>query len=484
MNDSPQSTIEQIGPYKIRCLLGQGGMGAVYEGVHEESGQTVAVKVLPPELGRQPNFVNRFIREIEAQRKLDHPHVVTILDIGQDGDKRYLVTELVSGGTLEELLDTEVSLDPEYSCQIARQVADALAHAHAHGVVHRDIKPSNILLDADGGAKISDFGIAVVSDATQVTVTGSVIGTAEYLAPEQGEGRRVTPRSDLYSLGVVLYRMLSGRPPFFGRTTVEIVQKHRFAKPTSLYEFRPGLPVRLYELVDDLMQKDAASRPPNGQVVAARLDQILEILRGEREGIGQESSRELLEREQREEFRAAGRRIVLSGIVGAIALGLSVWLSRPEPVERIWANATEHLESEDHFAAMIAAKLVVVRDPADPLKSRAQTLYQRMFDRLTDEVIADATASADKTLQVRAVARAHGIAASGIDVYSRAVETAISSAERLVDAGQRQVAVLEYEAIAQLFSDTVPSRAQWAKERAEELLRESGNAQNGGTEHE
>jgi serine/threonine protein kinase len=268
---------DRIGPYGILRKVGAGGMGTVYLGRHVETQLEAAVKVLSASLAREPGTVDRFEREIDAMRQLTGPHIVKLYESGHDADtdQMYFAMEYVEGRTLTDCILTERRLSWEQSVDIAIQICSALKTAHAAGVVHRDLKPSNLLIGSDGVVKLTDFGVAQVFAAQRLTVTGGIIGTAEYMSPEQAQGRRCTRMSDLYSLGAVLYVMLTGRPPFTGKNAVEIIQKHstaRFDRP-SLYV--PELPRILEDVVCKLLEKNPDDRYSDAHVVSLRLKEVV-----------------------------------------------------------------------------------------------------------------------------------------------------------------------------------------------------------------
>lgn len=268
---------DRIGPYDILRKIGAGGMGTVYLGRHVESRLEAAVKVLSASLAREPGTVDRFEREIDAMRQLTGRHIVKLFESGhdKDTDQMYLAMEYVEGRTLTDCIRAERRLSWEQSVDIAIQICSALKTAHAAGVVHRDLKPSNLLIGTDGVVKLTDFGVAQVFAAQRLTVTGGIIGTAEYMSPEQAQGRRCTRTSDLYSLGAVLYVMLTGRPPFTGTHAIDIIQKHatgRFDRP-SLYA--SDLPRLLEDVVCKLLEKNPEDRYSDAHVVSLRLKEVV-----------------------------------------------------------------------------------------------------------------------------------------------------------------------------------------------------------------
>ena len=266
---------DRIGPYLIDKRIGAGGMGNVYLGRHEETGQVVAVKELPASLAREAGFVHRFNREIEAMRKLNCPNIVKLFDSGADGDIYYYSMEYVDGETLTSRLRRERRIPWPEAIEISRQICVGLKHAHDAGVVHRDLKPSNLMLGKDGVVKITDFGVAQVFAADRLTSTGGVIGTAEFMSPEQVTGTRTDKRSDLYSLGAVLYTMIVGQPPFVGPTASDIMQKQRFGRFDPPKSYVPEIPKWLDDLVCQLLEKEPEKRPPDAFVTARRLQEVV-----------------------------------------------------------------------------------------------------------------------------------------------------------------------------------------------------------------
>src|SRR6204780_3308539 len=215
------------GRYELTHLIARGGMAQVYRAMDRQLERPVALKVLFPELSVDRTFVERFRREAQAAANLSHPDLVPVFDWGEDEGTYFIVMELVNGTSLAEMLRGGATISASRAAQIGAQVASALGYAHRTGVVHRDVKPGNILITRDGQVKVTDFGIAqAVSSEDHLAEAGSVMGTATYFSPEQASGAPVDGRSDVYSLGVVLYEMLVGRPPFIGDTPVEVSSQH------------------------------------------------------------------------------------------------------------------------------------------------------------------------------------------------------------------------------------------------------------------
>ncbi len=265
----------RIGPYVIERKLGAGGMGTVYLARHEQTGQIVALKLLSPSLAREEGLVARFMREIVALQKLKNPHVVELFDHGVDGEMYYYAMEYVPGETLTSRLRREKRIPWREVIDLSIEICIALKAAHDAGIIHRDLKPSNLLLTPDGTLKLTDFGVAQVFAGSKLTVTGGIIGTAEYMSPEQGQGRRITKRSDLYALGAVIYVMLTGRPPFSGKTTLDVIHKHKYNQFDRPRTIVPEIPYWLDEIVCQLLEKDPEKRPADAFVVNRRLQEVV-----------------------------------------------------------------------------------------------------------------------------------------------------------------------------------------------------------------
>src|SRR5918912_2267907 len=214
------------GRYRLAERLGAGGMSEVWRAEDEELERTVAVKLLRPDADRA-----RFAREARAAAALSHPNINQLYDYGEADGRPYMVLEYLPGGSLEERLQPGKAADDAQTAQVATDIAAGLAHAHTHGLVHRDLKPANVLFDAEGRAKLADFGIARLGGAGTLTEAGTVLGTAAFISPEQASGEPATAASDVYSFGVILFRMLTGRLPFESESPMELVKLHRDAPP-------------------------------------------------------------------------------------------------------------------------------------------------------------------------------------------------------------------------------------------------------------
>jgi serine/threonine protein kinase len=265
--------------YELQELVGTGGMSSVYRAVDTLLERNVALKILHPHYGDDAEYVERFRREARAVAQLSHPNIVTVIDRGEDDDRQYIVFEYVDGESLKQLVDRTGPLPARRAVELALQVAEALAFAHHSGLVHRDVKPQNVLVTEDGEAKVTDFGIARSLDVEHgVTQTGTVLGTSNYISPEQARGQTVTPATDVYSLGVVLFELLTGDVPFPGENFVAVAMKHINDEPPSLLERRPDVPMRLVAAIDRALAKDPAQRFPSMDAFCAELRACLDEL--------------------------------------------------------------------------------------------------------------------------------------------------------------------------------------------------------------
>lgn len=259
------------GRYRVERELGHGGMASVYLARDEELRRPVAVKLLAGHLGGEPGLRERFLREARMAARLSHPNVVQVFDAGDEDGRPYIVMEYVPGQTLAEELRRQGRLDPPQVVDLALQACGGLEHAHGSDLVHRDVKPHNLLLREDGTLKIADFGIAHAAEATRLTQVGSVLGTAAYLAPEQAAGDPVTAAADIYSLGVVLYELLSGRPPYEFSSLAEIVSKQREQPIRPLRDVEPAVSEQLEAVVMRCLARNPDYRPSSAADLAREL---------------------------------------------------------------------------------------------------------------------------------------------------------------------------------------------------------------------
>jgi serine/threonine-protein kinase len=261
--------------YTIVERIAVGGMGAVYRATDNRLGRSVALKLLKDGLAHDPRFVERFRREARSAAGLTHPNIAGVFDYGEEDGHHFIVMELADGRDLSRMLLDEGPLPVDRALKIAAATADALGHAHRMGVIHRDVKPANIVVDEHDRVKVTDFGIARAAGDSTITQTGTILGTAFYLSPEQASGDNLGPHSDVYSLGVVLYEMLTGAVPFTADSPVSVAMKHLNTEVPAPSWLKPDVAPKVDELVTRATAKDPASRPSDGAEYAARIRRVM-----------------------------------------------------------------------------------------------------------------------------------------------------------------------------------------------------------------
>lgn len=251
-----------LGPYRVETMLGEGGMGQVYRAVRESDGEVVALKVMKREFSSDEQYTRRFRREARAAQEVQHKHLVSVLEAGEADGRHYLVMRYVPGRSLEERVEVDGPLSLDELLRTVAHIAAGLDALHHQGLVHRDIKTSNILLDPDGAAALTDFGLAKGRGYSMLTKPGQIMGTLDYLAPELIRGEEAGPRSDIYSFGCVVYECVAGQPPFAGKGVFQVGMAHLEEEPPDPTASRPDVPDGFAEIVLAALAKEPERRPP------------------------------------------------------------------------------------------------------------------------------------------------------------------------------------------------------------------------------
>lgn len=449
------------GRFRIEGEIGTGGMGTVYRAIHLGLQRSVAVKIIKREFAADPDVADRFLREARTMAKLRHPNAAMIFDAGNLPDGRhFIIMEFVEGLTLSEVLAREGSFSPERAVEIALQICDVLEEAHELGIIHRDLKPSNIMLN-ERGARVLDFGVAkVLASSTEVTAThastgsGQLVGTPRYMSPEQCLGQRVGARSDLYSLGVVLYEMLAGRPPFMDAMPSAVLVKQATAPPPPLLQICRTIPRPLALAVHNLLAKRAEDRPRTAAAARTLLAKSL-----------QRPPRDIPEVDPLSATVAAvgaGTNLVLRavaplGIVFAFGALLFAWANRGETASQLKTVA----ETSDSTQAGLQSSL-----PGSKTKTTATKKVDTALKAATPPAV-----SIDRARQL-ATSAAHGEVA-GVQVVQTKSGAAMVAIDEEKKTGRARFFSLEkrghgYQVVTRGPLDTTEfSRADWSAEKVD-----------------
>ena len=263
------------GKYEVQEEIARGGMGVVYKAVHTTLNRTVAIKLLHAQYSGDISFLKRFQREARAMARLDHEHIIRVYDVAEDQNAQYIVMEFFPGRDLKQVILENGPFSAEQALSVALQMAEALAYAHAQGIIHRDIKPSNVMIDARGKVKLADFGIAAATDEISVTATGQIIGTPEYMSPEQARGEAIDGRSDLYSLGIVLYEMLTATTPFERLSRMSIIAKLLYEPQDFTLSFPDSISDSVQALIRTLLKKKAEERIADAETLVTQIRSLI-----------------------------------------------------------------------------------------------------------------------------------------------------------------------------------------------------------------
>ncbi len=370
----------QLGKYQIQASLGKGGMGIVYMGYDPQLDRKVAIKVLAPHLIWEEGFVERFLREARAAARIKHPNIVIVYDVGQEQERFYFVMEYIEGQTLGELIRRQGALPIEDVLSILHPLADALDYAHQHGLIHRDIKPGNILIGEGLRVTLTDFGIARAAEETRLTTTGTLMGTPEYMSPEQAWGEEVGYQTDLYSLAVVAYEMLSGRVPFSGTTPHAVLYKQIHELPPPIRQTRPELPAGVEAVLSRALDKTPAKRYGTTH---AFIDELEAALAGKLEVAPEEMPTELVAAKPKVPSEEAPAEVVVAKQVPPEEAPTELVAGKQVPPEEVptdLAAGKEDVRTEEAPTELVAPeedRPPAMREPA-PAPARSVPAKRRL----------------------------------------------------------------------------------------------------------
>jgi tRNA A-37 threonylcarbamoyl transferase component Bud32 len=433
-----------VGNCRLLRRLGRGGMGDVYLALHLEYHKSVAVKILAPDVTRNDELLARFRREAEAAARVDHPNIVEVYDIGFDQNFHYLVMGYVDGRSLQDVIDEQKVIPPREAARIAYEIARGLYAVHTDGIIHRDIKPANILLTRKGEIKIVDFGLAFdAEDKSGLTVSGSIMGTPWYLSPEQAEGKRADTRSDLYSLGIVLYILTTGERPFTGETHMSVLYKQIHEKPRDPRLVNPDVPVEIVEIILRAMEKKPERRYQTADEFCSDLNRYLKGTYIRRQGSSAISDPVRRRRRKSAMLTAVFASWILA-LVGAILAAFVVAPAPVSPAPRV-ETAVDPCRPGALDPALFSEedlRRVAARDYA-PVIDR---LVQRHAAATGAEKVALSKAALRLSSALKVVARSRERARAGAE----AVVASARKAKDVVDADLAWFLILEGEALRAL----------------------------------
>jgi serine/threonine-protein kinase len=351
------------GRYELEALVGTGGMSSVYRAHDRLLDRKVALKILHAHYSDDPEYVERFRREARAVATLSHPNVVTVIDRGEQDGREFIVFEYVDGDNLKRLIERPEALSVERALELAIQVARGLAVAHREGLVHRDVKPQNVLLNGDGQAKVTDFGIARALDVQRgVTQTGTVLGTSDYIAPEQAQGRRAEEQSDVYSLGVVLYELLTKQVPFPGENFVAVAMRHINEPPPSVRDRRADVPPRVDAAIRRAMAKEPADRFASMAEFGRELEACLAELRAGAADEGTQVLRPQSPPARRRRRRRMSPWPVVLAVSGVLVIGVAVYVLIHGPgINRLERHVPGHSSGNAATSTKTPVELKAIR---------------------------------------------------------------------------------------------------------------------------
>ena len=455
-------TGKQFGHYQIVAPLGEGGMAAVYKAYQPAMERYVAIKVLPRHMSSSEEFVTRFRREARMLAQLQHPHILPVFDYGEADGYPYIVMPYIVSGTLAELLHKQ-RLPLAQVRRIMAQVGDALGFAHARGMIHRDIKPSNILIDERGNCLLTDFGLARMAEAsTKLTSSGNIMGTPTYMSPEQGAGSNIDQRSDIYSLGIVLYEMVTGRVPYTAETPVAVVFKHIQDPLPSVHKFNPNLP----DSVELILLKALAKSPADRYQTAEDFVRAIQTAIPDTSPKNQESVQENVGQEKTippEKTLTINKWILPAGILIAIsilALG-SIWAVSQSFSQR---SPTQSGFTATVFATAIASTTLAVEE------TRTPTLADTSVPMATTIPGSDPLSEYLNDVQVVYLNTFDDPLGSGWNIYAGAIENGVMEiisdqdwigASRSNEFGEYEGIVLDFNYSANSLSEIYLDRGAW-----------------------